>query len=147
MEVQKSCKGSQDEEIKGEFVVVNVLLEGGSTNCKDGRASVGYQDCALDSPKEGMPVLDFDVLCATVAMQRKHLLFEFQRLPCQESRGGVHRTWEGDLMDCCDDRNIFLRTTLYVFWLCFFSVFNFGTCICKKYVFLIFGLILIWVMS
>lgn len=147
MEVQKAYKGSQDEEIKGEFAVVNVLQEGGSANCKDGRPSVGYQDCALDSPKEGTPVLDFDVLCATLAMQRKHLLFEFRRLPGRESGRGVHRTWEGDLMDCCDDHNIFLRTALYVFWLCFFSVFNVGTCICKEYVFLIFGLVLIWVMA
>ena len=43
MEVQKAYKGSQDEEIKGEFAIVNVLQEGGSTNCKDGRPSVGYQ--------------------------------------------------------------------------------------------------------
>ena len=108
MELQKAYKGSHDEEIKGEFVVVNVLQEGGYANCKDGRPSVGYKDCALDSPKEGMPVLDFAVHCATLAMQRKHLLFEFRRLPRRESGGGVLRTWEGGLMDCCNDHTIFL---------------------------------------
>jgi hypothetical protein len=136
MEVQKPCKGSQDGEIKGEFAVVNVLQEGGSANCKDGRPSVGYQDCVLDSPGEGMQVLDFDILCATVAMQSEHLSFEFQRLSDREADGGVHRMWEGDLMDCCDDRNIFLRTTLYVSWPCFLSVFNGGTCIVPEFVFL-----------
>ena len=108
MEVQKAYKGSQDEEIKGELAVVNVLQEGGSANCKDGRPSVGYHDCALDSPKEGIPLLDFDVLYATVAMQSEHLSFEFWRFPECESNGGVHRMWEGDLMDCYDDHNIFL---------------------------------------
>lgn len=142
MEVQKACKGSQDEEIKGEFAVVNVLQDEGSANCKDGRPSAGYQDCALDSPKEGMPVLDFDVLCATVAMQSEHLSFEFRRLPDRESGGGVHRMWEGDLMDCCDDRNIFLRTAF-----CPFFTFGknmqragFGTCAGKGIVHFLLGI-------
>lgn len=142
MEVQKACKGSQDGEIKGEFAVVNVLQEGGSAICKDGRPSVGHQDCVLESPSEGMPVLDFDVLCATVAMQSENLSFEFQRLSDREAGGGVHRMWEGDLMDCCDDRNIFLRTAF-----CPFFTFGknmrragFGTCVGQGLVHLLLGI-------
>ncbi|KAL9234119.1 hypothetical protein vseg_009024 [Gypsophila vaccaria] len=60
---------------------------------------------------EGTTVLDFDVLCSTVAMQShgKWRLFE------DEDGGddvvvGVLRMWEGEVLDCFDDHTIAIQS-------------------------------------
>ncbi|GLJ29126.1 hypothetical protein SUGI_0574190 [Cryptomeria japonica] len=107
------------------------LREGRLEKCKDGQADRGHEGFDVDDHGEGMAVLDFDVLCATVAMQSEHLSFEFTRLADREGGGGVQRMWEGGLMDFCDDHKILLETTC-----CPSSTFGknmrragFGTCI------------------
>ncbi|WOL05213.1 hypothetical protein Cni_G13940 [Canna indica] len=63
-------------------------------------------------------VLDFDVLCATVALQTQGFSVEKQRrkegTAAEEEEdeeaglefGGVQRMWEGDIVDCFEDRRI-----------------------------------------
>lgn len=67
---------------------------------------------------EGVAVLDFDMLCSTVAMQTQA---KWTRLHTQEDEdeedggvefGGVLRMWEGDLLDCFQDRRISLESAL-----------------------------------
>lgn len=69
---------------------------------------------------EGVAVLDFDMLCSTVAMQTQA---KWTRLHTQEDEdedkedggvefGGVLRMWEGDLLDCFQDRRISLQSAL-----------------------------------
>ncbi|XP_074583435.1 uncharacterized protein LOC141839554 [Curcuma longa] len=65
-------------------------------------------------------VLDFDILCATVALQTKGISVE-QQLRNEEGEGageeemgvefaGVQRMWEGDIVDCFDDQRIAIET-------------------------------------
>ncbi|XP_057960599.1 cell number regulator 5 [Malania oleifera] len=61
---------------------------------------------------DGMAVLDFDVLCSTVAMQTQG---KWRRLEQDEDGnggdfGGVLRMWEGEILDCFDDHRIALET-------------------------------------
>ncbi|RRT85988.1 hypothetical protein GW17_00040288 [Ensete ventricosum] len=61
-------------------------------------------------------VLDFDMLCATVALQtqglsvgktrRKDPVAEEADEEARSEFGGVQRMWEGDVMDCFEDRRI-----------------------------------------
>ena len=57
---------------------------------------------------EGMAVLDFDMLCSSVALQSSH--GSWGKLGGgdgdEEQQGGVLRMWEGELLDCFDDRRI-----------------------------------------
>ncbi|KAL5731136.1 hypothetical protein ACHQM5_003894 [Ranunculus cassubicifolius] len=65
---------------------------------------------------EGMSVLDFEMLCASVALQAE------KGLSCKENwenldddggdigGGGVQRMWEGDVLDCFEHRGIALQT-------------------------------------
>ncbi|XP_074583524.1 uncharacterized protein LOC141839630 [Curcuma longa] len=68
-------------------------------------------------------VLDFDILCATVALQTRGLSVEKRRREEEEEEGeeagdeeigaelaGVQRMWEGDIVDCFDDRRIAIET-------------------------------------
>ncbi|KAL8152323.1 hypothetical protein V2J09_010083 [Rumex salicifolius] len=67
---------------------------------------------------EGTAVLDFDVLCSTVAMQNqgKWRLLDSQdedEVAAGSSGGefaGVFRMWEGELLDCFDDRRIAIES-------------------------------------
>ncbi|XP_073302582.1 protein PLANT CADMIUM RESISTANCE 11-like isoform X1 [Primulina huaijiensis] len=69
---------------------------------------------------EGVAVLDFDMLCSTVAMQahkgkwgkvsddheEENLVSEYQ------NGGGVFRLWEGEIIyDCFDDQRVALQST------------------------------------
>lgn len=58
-------------------------------------------------PEDSLPILDFDLLCATIAMQREPLSVEVQRDACEV---GVQRMWEGGVLDCFEDKEIALRT-------------------------------------
>lgn len=65
---------------------------------------------------EGVAVLDFDVLCSSVAL--KAAQGKWGKLGTMEEDeesgvfGGVLRMWEGELLDCFDDRRIALESTL-----------------------------------
>ncbi|KAI4299263.1 hypothetical protein L6164_032740 [Bauhinia variegata] len=59
---------------------------------------------------EGMAVLDFDMLCSTVALQTQG---KWTKLGDEEEggeSGGVLRMWEGELLDCFDDRRVALES-------------------------------------
>ncbi|XAR66364.1 hypothetical protein NMG60_11012573 [Bertholletia excelsa] len=64
---------------------------------------------------EGMAVLDFDVLCSKVAMQTHG---KWQKLEAHDEfedgyggeSGGVLRMWEGEVLECFEDRQIALET-------------------------------------
>ncbi|KAG5104599.1 hypothetical protein JHK82_041569 [Glycine max] len=55
---------------------------------------------------EGMPVLDFDMLCSSVALQSAHGSWGKLGGGDEEQQGGVLRMWEGELLDCFDGRRI-----------------------------------------
>lgn len=56
---------------------------------------------------DSLPILDFDLLCATIAMQREPLSVDIQRDACEV---GVQRMWEGGVFDCFENREIALQT-------------------------------------
>ncbi|KAI4296591.1 hypothetical protein L6164_036540 [Bauhinia variegata] len=59
---------------------------------------------------EGMALLDFDMLCSTVALQTQG---KWRKLGDEEEGGefgGVLRMWEGELLDCFDDRRVALES-------------------------------------
>ncbi|KAL7213235.1 hypothetical protein ACSBR2_015860 [Camellia fascicularis] len=64
---------------------------------------------------EGVAVLDFDVLCSTVAMKTNGKWTKFDNHELQNGGvggefGGVLRMWEGGLLDCVEDRRIALES-------------------------------------
>ncbi|KAH9303946.1 hypothetical protein KI387_008350, partial [Taxus chinensis] len=134
-------EGLKVEKMEGENVIDHDLREGRVEKRKDGKASGDCEGFGAEAYGEGMAVLDFDVLCATVAMQSESLSFEFRRLADREGGGGVQRLWEGGLMDCCDDRKILLETAC-----CPSSTFGknmrrggFGTCVGQGIAHFLFG--------
>jgi hypothetical protein len=72
---------------------------------------------------EGMSVLDFDMLCSTVAMQTQGKYWA--KLGSNEEEdddlnrynngggGGGFRMWEGEVLDCFDDRRIAIESLWY----------------------------------
>lgn len=76
---------------------------------------------------EGISVLDFDLLCSTVALQtqgkwRKLESSEEEDAVDDEFSGGVFRLWEGDVMDCFEDRHLCIESAWlgYLFLISFF---------------------------
>lgn len=64
---------------------------------------------------EGVAVLDFDMLCSTVAMQAQGKWTKFENNGNGDGEdvgefGGVLRMWEGELLDCFEDRRIAIET-------------------------------------
>ncbi|KAF3451592.1 hypothetical protein FNV43_RR07687 [Rhamnella rubrinervis] len=66
---------------------------------------------------EGMSVLDFDLLCSTVALQTQGKWSKVESVEGGDvvggeggDFGGVLRMWEGELLDCFDDRRIALES-------------------------------------
>ncbi|KAF9672250.1 hypothetical protein SADUNF_Sadunf11G0021500 [Salix dunnii] len=67
---------------------------------------------------EGMSVLDFDMLCSTVAMQTQGKYWaklesneeEDDDLNHYSNGGGGFRMWEGEVLDCFDDRRIAIES-------------------------------------
>uniref|UniRef100_A0A2C9U4E2 Uncharacterized protein n=1 Tax=Manihot esculenta TaxID=3983 RepID=A0A2C9U4E2_MANES len=69
-----------------------------------------------DRLMEGMSMLDFDMLCSTVASQTQG---KWRKLETEDfdasgasggDFGGVFRMWEGEVFDCCDDRRIAIES-------------------------------------
>lgn len=73
-----------------------------------------------DKLLDGVTLLDFDMLCSTVAMQTQG---KWAKLETTEDAttgpefGGVFRMWEGELLDCYDDRRIAIESA----WLDFLN--------------------------
>ncbi|XP_010277884.1 PREDICTED: uncharacterized protein LOC104612233 isoform X2 [Nelumbo nucifera] len=64
---------------------------------------------------EGVAVSDFDMLCATVALQTQGFSVDkWRKLGGIHEDGGdfggVQRMWEGEVLDCFDDRRIAIET-------------------------------------
>lgn len=62
---------------------------------------------------EGVAVLDFDVLCSTVALQAQGKWTKLEQVDEEDDAGefgGVLRMWEGGLLNCFDDRRVALET-------------------------------------
>lgn len=76
---------------------------------------------------EEVTVLDFDMLCSTVAMQAQKGKWGKLNGDNDEENlgsnyhqygGGVHRMWEGELVyDCFDDRRLALQSTWYLIFI------------------------------
>lgn len=83
---------------------------------------VGNEEEERERLMEGMAVLDFDMLCSTVALQTQGKWTKLQTEQQQETHdagggtgdfGGVFRLWEGELLDCFDDRRIAIQSLWY----------------------------------
>uniref|UniRef100_A0A5B7AV84 Uncharacterized protein n=1 Tax=Davidia involucrata TaxID=16924 RepID=A0A5B7AV84_DAVIN len=80
------------------------------------RETVGHGGAGEEEEEkflEGVAVLDFDMLCSTVAMQTQG---KWRKLDNHEYEdggefGGVLRMWEGELLDCFEDRRVALEST------------------------------------
>lgn len=95
---------------------------------------------------DGMAVLDFDMLCSTVTLQSqqgKWRTFNSLGEDLQEDGGelgGVLRMWEGEVLDCFEDRRIALESAWCVRFHLFFFLFFFcrdsieagAVCFCGK---------------
>ncbi|KFK35679.1 hypothetical protein AALP_AA4G023100 [Arabis alpina] len=67
----------------------------------------------VETELEGISVLDFDLLCSTVALQTQgkwRKLESSEREDDDDYGGGVLRLWEGDVMDCLEDRNLCIES-------------------------------------
>lgn len=82
------------------------------------RREAAVSGLAEDEERLMEGVLDFDVLCSTVAMQTQKV--KWSQLNAEErdetemlySNGGVLRMWEGELLyDCFEDRHIAFQST------------------------------------
>ncbi|KAF5728976.1 hypothetical protein HS088_TW21G01133 [Tripterygium wilfordii] len=90
-----------DLEKQEERVCVGVGVDGGDEDEKERLVM------------EGMAVLDFDMLCSTVAMQThgKWTMLQDDDVGGDSGDfGGVFRLWEGEVLDCFDDRRIALES-------------------------------------
>ncbi|XP_031501145.1 uncharacterized protein LOC116264856 [Nymphaea colorata] len=77
----------------------------------DGGGGKGEEDGFL----EGMAVVDFDMLCATVALQTRGFSAgknggEVEGGGGRGGGGGLQRLWEGDVFDCFQDRRIAIES-------------------------------------
>ncbi|KAI6704906.1 hypothetical protein NL676_007868 [Syzygium grande] len=69
---------------------------------------------------EGVTVLDFDMLCSTVALQTQGKWRKLESGDCGggggddeglDLGGGVFRMWEGEVLDCFEDRRVALQSS------------------------------------
>lgn len=94
----------------GAGVIVDIGNGGG------GRGGEAVEEREMRAELEGISVLDFDLLCSTVALQtqgkwRKLESSEREDGDDDEYGGGVLRLWEGDVMDCLEDRHLCIEST------------------------------------
>ncbi|KAF8409385.1 hypothetical protein HHK36_005460 [Tetracentron sinense] len=69
------------------------------------------EEVGEESLMEGMAVLDFDMLCATVALQMQGKQGVLEQADEDGGEfGGLQRMWEGEVLDCFEDRRIALET-------------------------------------
>ncbi|KAK8930837.1 hypothetical protein KSP39_PZI016309 [Platanthera zijinensis] len=65
---------------------------------------------------EEVAVLDFDMLCAVVALQTqgmnvgRRIAKEENEYQVEVDLGGVQRMWEGDVLGCLEDRRIAMES-------------------------------------
>ncbi|KAI3716924.1 hypothetical protein L1987_68158 [Smallanthus sonchifolius] len=98
---------------------------------------------------ERVAVLDFDMLCSTVAMKTNegkwNKLEEIYDEDGGELGGGVFRMWEGDVLDCFDDRRLVLQSSFFP-WYRFgenMRLAGFGSCFLQGFVYIILAAIAI----
>ncbi|CAN8305534.1 unnamed protein product [Cochlearia groenlandica] len=83
-----------------------------------GDAAVEERERLCSTELEGISVLDFDLLCSTVALQTQG---KWRKLDNSEGDdaaedeyggggGGVLRVWEGDVMDCLENRHLCIES-------------------------------------
>ncbi|MED6144388.1 hypothetical protein PIB30_015171 [Stylosanthes scabra] len=84
------------------------------------RAVVMAEDEEKEGLLDGMAVLDFDMLCSSVALRTAQGNWgKLGRVVGDHDEenggefGGVLRMWEGELLDCFDDRRILLESTCF----------------------------------
>ena len=63
---------------------------------------------------QGVTVMDFDVLCSTVAQGNWRKLQDDDDVDGGGEFGGVLRMWEGEVLDFFDDRRVALQSAWYV---------------------------------
>ncbi|KAL8228667.1 hypothetical protein R6Q57_013567 [Mikania cordata] len=92
---------------------------------------------------ERVAVLDFDMLCSTVAMKTNqgkwNKLEEVYDEDGGDLGGGVFRMWEGDVLHCFDDRRLFLQSS-FCPWYRFgqnMRLAGFGSCFLQGFVYII----------
>lgn len=91
-------------------------VEIGDIRADDGGGAVEERERLTEL--EGISVLDFDLLCSTVALQtqgkwRKLESSEGEDATEDDYGGGVLRLWEGDVMDCFEDRHLCIESAWY----------------------------------
>lgn len=82
------------------------------------RVGVGVEEEEEEKERflEGVAVLDFDMLCSTVALQTQQGKWRsFENVGEVDGGeggefGGVLRMWEGEVLDCIDNRRIALES-------------------------------------
>lgn len=87
---------SDDLESGRTAVIVDIGVEGG------GGAAVEEREKLAEL--ERISVLDFDLLCSTVALQNQGKWRKLESSDGQDKEygGGVLRLWESDVMDCLE---------------------------------------------
>ncbi|KAJ0256787.1 hypothetical protein HA466_0077640 [Hirschfeldia incana] len=89
----------------GAAVIVDIGVESGG-------AAAAVEEREMLTELEGISVLDFDLLCSTVALQTqgKWRKLESSDGEDEEYGGGVLRLWEGDVMDCLEDSHLCIES-------------------------------------
>ncbi|KAF8414017.1 hypothetical protein HHK36_002016 [Tetracentron sinense] len=78
---------------------------------KQERGINGVEEDGEETFMEGIAVLDFDMLCSTVALQTQGKWGNLEQTDENGAEiGGVQRMWEGDVLHCFEDRRIALET-------------------------------------
>lgn len=65
-----------------------------------------------EESRERMAAIDFDMLCATVALQTQGISTKkgVREDEFELDFGGVQRMWEGEVLDCFEDRRIAIES-------------------------------------
>ncbi|XP_076887614.1 protein PLANT CADMIUM RESISTANCE 7-like isoform X2 [Bidens hawaiensis] len=99
-------------------------------------ADSGSSAAALE---ENERLIDFDKLCSTVAMKTNQGKWNTLEEVYDDDGGGVFRMWEGDVLDCFDDRNLVLQSS-FCPWYRFgenMRLAGFGSCFLQGFIYII----------